>query len=128
MYSGLESIHKKYQDQGLRILAFPANDFGGQEPGNDTEIRAFCAKKAVTFDLFAKVSAKGENLCPLYKFLTTYPDEAIAGDVPWNFQKYLISRDGKPIAKFHPRVKPEGEEMTGAIEKALAAKPASKEG
>ena len=128
MYSGLESIYKKYRDQGFRILAFPANDFLGQEPGDNAQIRAFCAKKGVTFDLFAKVSVKGKNQCPLYRFLTTYPDEAIAGAVRWNFQKYLISRDGTPIAKFNPRVKPESEEMIRAIEKALAEKPALDDG
>ena len=128
MYSGLESIYKKYRDQGLRILAFPSNDFNSQEPGSNTEIKAFCAKKGVTFDLFAKVSAKGDNLCPLYKFLTTYPDKAIAGDVAWNFQKYLVARDGKVIAKFHPRTKPGSEKMKGAIEKALAANSTTKQG
>ena len=80
-----------------------------------------------TFHLYAKVSVKGDDQCPLYKFLTKHPNEAIAGDVAWNFQKYLVGRDGTVIARFHPRVKPESEEITSAIEKALAEK-AEKEG
>ncbi len=122
-YSGLESIYNKYKEKGLKVLAFPANNFGNQEPGSNSGIKAFCRDtKKVTFDLFAKVSVKGADQCPLYKFLTTYPDKAVAGDVAWNFQKYVIARDGKVIAKFPPRAKPESEEVTGAIEKALAAK------
>jgi glutathione peroxidase len=122
-YSGLESIYNKYKDKGFKVLAFPANNFANQEPGTAAEIRAFCAAKNVTFDLFAKVSVKGSDQCPLYRFLTTYPDKAVAGDVTWNFQKYLVGRNGKVIAKFGPRVKPEGAEVVSAVEKALAARP-----
>ncbi len=122
MYSGLESIYKKYKDKGFAVLAFPANNFAHQEPGTNSEIKAFCAKRNVTFDLFAKVSAKGDDQCPLYKFLTTYPDDSIAGRVTWNFQKYLVARDGTVVARFGPRAKPESDEIVGAIEKALKVK------
>lgn len=114
-------IHNKYKDQGFKVLAFPANNFANQEPGSNSEIKAFCSKKKATFDLFAKVSVKGKDQCDLYKFLTTYPDNAIAGDVAWNFQKYLVGRDGKVIAKFGPRVAPDSDEIATAVEKALEA-------
>lgn len=122
-YAGLETIYKKYKDQGLKILAFPANDFGGQEPGSNSEIKEFCAGKKVTFDLFNKISVKGDNQDPLYAYLTKHPDKNIAGDVQWNFQKYLVGRDGTVIAKFGPKTYPEEKEVTDAIEKALGIKP-----
>lgn len=78
-------------------------------------------KMKVTFDLFAKVSVKGEDQCPLYKFLTEYPDKAITGEVPWNFQKYLVGRDGRVIAKFGPRTRPDADEVVKAVEQALAS-------
>lgn len=77
----------------------------------------------MSFDLFAKVSVKGSDQCPLYKFLTTYPEKAVAGEVAWNFQKYLVGRDGKVIAKFGPRIKPESAEVVSAVDKALASNP-----
>ncbi len=119
----MESTYKKYKDQGLRVLAFPANDFGKQEPGTNAEIKTFCTKKFdVTFDLFAKISVKGEGQHPLYKFLTTHPDKDVAGDVAWNFQKYLVDRDGKVIAMFGPRTLPSDKELVDKIETALGAK------
>ena len=122
MYSGLESTYNKYKDQGLRVLAFPANNFGQQEPGTNTEIKKFCrASKKVTFDLFAKVSVKGDDQAPLYKYLTKHPNEAIAGEVAWNFQKYLIGRDGTVLAKWDPRLSPTDEKVIKQLEKALAA-------
>lgn len=126
-YAGLEAIYKKYKDQGLKILAFPANNFGGQEPGSNSEIKAFCAQHNVSFDLFDKISVKGADQAPLYGYLTKHPDKAIAGDVQWNFQKYLIGRDGTVLAKFGPKTYPEDKQVTDAIEKALAekAKPAT---
>jgi glutathione peroxidase len=127
-YAGLEAVYKKYKDQGLKILAFPANNFGGQEPGSNSEIKEFCAGKNVTFDLFDKISVKGEDQAPLYAYLTRHPDKAIAGDVPWNFQKYLVGRDGAVLAKFGPKTAPEDKEVIDAIEKALAAKPAAPKG
>jgi len=121
-YTQLEPLYKKYQDQGFRILAFPANNFNAQEPGTDAEIKKFCTKKyAVTFDLFSKVSVKGDDICPLYDYLTHHPDKDIAGPVMWNFQKYVVDRDGQVIAKFDPRTNPEDEKLTKVIEKALTA-------
>jgi len=118
----LESTFKKYKDKGFHVLAFAANNFGKQEPGTNKDIKQFCAKKNVTFDLFAKVSVQGEDQCPLYQFLTTYPDGDISGKVAWNFQKYLVDRSGKVVAKWGPRISPSDEKVTAVIEKALGQK------
>jgi glutathione peroxidase len=121
-YTGLEALYKKHKDQGFRILGFPANNFLGQEPGTNAQIKKFCSTKYnVTFDLFAKISVKGEDQAPLYRFLTQHSNKEIAGDVQWNFQKYLVGRDGKVMAKFSPRTKPDDEKLREAIETALAA-------
>jgi glutathione peroxidase len=123
-YSGLEEMYKKYADRGFAILGFPANNFLWQEPGTDEEIKEFCTTKYnVTFDMFSKISVKGSDQHPLYKFLTskdTNPE--FAGDVKWNFQKYLVDRNGKVIGKFSPGLNPLSEELTGAIEAALQQK------
>jgi glutathione peroxidase len=123
-YKGLEALYRKYRDQGFTILAFPANNFAGQEPGTDAEIREFCTLNYdVTFPLFSKISVKGEDQHPLYRFLTS--DEAnpsTGGEVQWNFQKYLVGRNGKVLAKFLSRVKPMSGGLTSAIEKALKAR------
>jgi len=107
------------------VLAFPANNFGNQEPGTNADIKDFCRRlKKATFPVFGKLSVKGKDQCPLYHFLTNYPDKKVVGEVVWNFQKYLVGRDGKVIAKFHPKVMPDSAELTKAIEKALSvAKP-----
>jgi len=125
-YAGLEAVYKKYKDKGFKVLAFPANNFGGQEPGTNAEIKTFCQQHSVTFDLFDKISVKGKDEAPLYAFLTKHPDKAIAGDVQWNFQKYLIGRDGTVLAKFSPKTYPEDKQITDAIEKALEAKGATR--
>ncbi len=123
-YKGLEPLYRKYKERGLRILAFPANDFLQQEPGTNADIKRFCRTKYdVTFDLFAKVCVKGDDICPLYAFLTKYPDPKVAGPVAWNFQKYLIDADGKPIEMFSPRTAPDDEKLIKAIEDALKAVP-----
>ncbi len=122
-YAGLEVIFKKYKDKGFKILAFPANNFGSQEPGSNSEIKAFCAKHNVSFDLFDKISVKGSDQAALYAYLTKHSEKSIAGDVEWNFQKYLVGRDGTVLAKFSPKKFPEEKEITDAIEKALADKP-----
>lgn len=122
-YAGLESIYKKYKDKGFKVLAFPANNFGGQEPGTNSEIKDFCQKHNVSFDLFDKISVKGPDQAPLYAYLTKHPEKSIAGEVEWNFQKYLVGRDGTVIAKFSPKKYPDEKEITDAIEKALADKP-----
>ena len=121
-YTGLETIWKKYQNQGLVVVGMPCNDFGSQEPGSPTEIKAFCsAKYDVTFPLFDKLHVKGEEQHPLYNALTgaTSP---FPGPVKWNFGKFLIGRDGKILARYDSKVEPESEELTKAIEAALAAK------
>jgi glutathione peroxidase len=121
-YKGLEALYEKYKDKGLVVLGFPANNFGEQEPGTNEEIAAFCEKNyGVTFDMFAKVSVKGDDICPLYKHLTTTTDLADdqRGDVKWNFEKFLINRDGKVINRFRSKVAPESEEMAKAIEAAV---------
>lgn len=127
-YEGIEALFKKYKDQGLRVLAFPANDFMSQEPGTNEEIKQFCASKyQVTFDLFAKISVAGDDQAPLYKFLTNHPNKDVAGKVEWNFQKYLVGRDGTVIARFNPRTKPDDSALVQQIEQALAtSKPAAK--
>jgi glutathione peroxidase len=120
-YKGLEALYRKYRDKGFVILAFPANNFGQQEPGSDVEIKDFCTTTYdVTFDLFSKISVKGSDQHPLYRFLTsaeTNPE--FAGDVKWNFQKYLIGREGRITGKFASAVDPLSAELTTAIEKAL---------
>jgi glutathione peroxidase len=119
-YKGLEALYEKYREQGLRVLGFPANNFGGQEPGSEAEIKRFCEDNyGVSFDLFAKLEADGEQISPLYKYLTT--QAGFDGPIPWNFTKFLADREGKIIARFHYRVKPEDPELIGAIEKALKA-------
>ena len=116
-------MYGKYKAHGLRILAFPANNFGNQEPGTNEEIKSFCSSEfEVSFDLFAKISVKGDDQHPLYQWLTTYPEGDVAGDVPWNFTKYLIGRDGKVIAKFGPRTLPEDPKVIEALDDALAAR------
>ena len=118
-YEGLESIYKKYKDQGLEILAFPCNQFGGQEPGTNEEIKNFCSSKYdVTFKLFDKIEVNGKNRSPLYTALTTNTNTE-QGDIKWNFEKFLISRNGQIVARFRSKVTPESLELTSAIEKEL---------
>jgi glutathione peroxidase len=119
-YAGLEKLHGELKDKGLVVLGFPCNDFGGQEPGSLEDIKAFCSSKyGVTFPMFAKVQTKpGEGQSELYAFLG-----ARTGSLPsWNFGKYLIGRDGQPIAYFSSKVAPDAKELREAIEKALAAR------
>ncbi|MFL6274527.1 MAG: glutathione peroxidase [Blastocatellia bacterium] len=120
-YEGLEKVYLKYKDRGLVILGFPANNFGGQEPGSNEEIKSFCSLKYnVTFPMFTKISVKGDDIHPLYKYLTDkQSDPQFGGDVKWNFNKFLIGRDGKIIGRFEPAVKPESPEVAQAIEQAL---------
>ena len=122
-YEGLQAIFDKYKGQGFTILGFPANNFGGQEPGTEAEIKEFCTLKyKVTFPMFAKISVKGEDQHPLYTYLTSKEtDPAFAGDITWNFNKFLIDRDGKIIARFSSKDTPESETVTKAIESALAS-------
>lgn len=120
-YKDLEEVYLKYKDKGFRILAFPANNFGHQEPGSDKEIKEFChTKYDVTFDLFSKISVKGDDQHPLYQYLTK--DSPFPGEVQWNFQKYLVDRDGNIVAKYLSRVKPTDKEVVGKIEALLKGK------
>ena len=123
-YETLQATYAKYKEKGFTILGFPANNFGSQESGTETEIKEFCTSKFhVTFPMFAKISVKGEDQDPLYKFLTskeTNPD--FAGDIKWNFSKFLVDRSGKVVARFEPKVTPDSPDVTAAIEKYIAAK------
>jgi glutathione peroxidase len=123
-YKALEALHEKYNDKGLSILGFPANNFGQQEPGTDTEIGEFCQKNyGVKFDMFSKISVKGEDKAPLYSFLTEpATNPTFAGEIRWNFEKFLVGRDGKVIARFAPQVTPDSKEVVDAVEAALAQK------
>ena len=120
-YTGLEKVYEKYKDQGFVILGFPANNFGAQEPGTNEEIKTFCSSKYnVTFPMYSKISVKGADIHPLYQFLTDkQTNPATAGDIKWNFTKFLVGKDGKVIARFESAVTPESPEVTSAIEKAL---------
>jgi len=123
-YEGLQALYDKYKDKGFVILGFPANNFGGQEPGTEAEIKEFCTSKyKVTFPMFAKISVKGEDQHPLYAYLTskeTNPN--FGGDVSWNFNKFLIDRSGKIVGRFTSKDKPMAESLTAEVEKHLAAK------
>ncbi len=119
-YSALESLYEKYKDQGFVILGFPANNFGSQEPGTNAEIKTFCSTKYnVTFPMFSKVSVKGDDTTPLYQYLTQRANPAVAGDIKWNFTKFLVDRNGQVVERFEPPVKPDSPEIVGAVEKLL---------
>jgi glutathione peroxidase len=124
-YKDLEAIYEKYKGQGLEILAFPANEFGGQEPGSNDEIKEFCSTKyKVSFPLFSKVVVKGKGIDPLFDFLTSdATNPKFAGPIKWNFNKFLVNRKGEVIARFEPKKDAHwSEPVVDAIEKALAEK------
>jgi glutathione peroxidase len=123
-YKDLEALHEKYADKGLVILGFPANDFHHQEPGTNAEIGEFCTKNyGVKFDMFSKIVVTGKDKAPLYDFLTSdKTDPKFPGEVKWNFEKFLISRDGQIVERFRSKVKPSSDEVTQAIEAELAKK------
>jgi glutathione peroxidase len=117
-YKGLEAMYLQYKGQGLEVLGFPSNDFGHQEPGTEKEIKDFCDRNYhVTFDMFAKTDVLGDNINPLYKYLTT--ESGFDGPVSWNFAKFLVGKDGKVIARFGPKVQPDDKDLVAALEKAL---------
>ena len=121
-YTGLESIYEKYKDKGFVVLGFPCNQFGGQEPGTNEEIKQFCSSQyIVTFPMFDKIDVNGANRHPLYVALAG-KDSPYPGDIKWNFNKFLIGKDGKIVKRFDSGVKPETEDMANAIDAALAAK------
>lgn len=121
-YGGLEELYDTFEDRGFVVLGFPCNQFGGQEPGTEGEIKTFCETTfGVRFPMFAKIDVNGPHRHPLYAFLTgepTAPDGP--GDVLWNFAKFLVDRQGKVVARFSPRTAPVSEEVVSAIERALS--------
>ena len=117
-YEALEALQKKYGARGLRVLGFPANEFGAQEPGTDSQIQQFCKMRfGVTFDLFSKIVVKGAGIHPLYDFLTT--QSGFDGEIGWNFAKFLVDRDGTVVARFAPEEAPESKTVAAAIEALL---------
>ncbi len=114
-YATLEALYRAYKDRGFEILGFPANNFGEQEPGTDEEIKTFCSTKYdVSFDMFSKISVKGDDIHPLYTYLTR--EAGHNGDITWNFNKFLVDRDGKVIARYGQKVDPMSEELKGLVE------------
>jgi len=121
-YKSLEALYQKYKDKGLVVLGFPCNQFGGQEPGTNEEIKEFCSSKySVTFPMFDKIDVNGTKRHPLYVALAG-KDSPYPGDIKWNFNKFLVGRDGKILKRFEPRTSPDAPEVTQDIEAALAAK------
>jgi glutathione peroxidase len=117
-YSDLQRMYEKYREQGFEILAFPANNFGQQEPGTNDEIKSFCyTKYSLTFPLFSKISVKGGDKHPLYRYLTE--QSPFPGEVEWNFQKYLVDRSGNVVARYHHRTKPLADEVLRDVERVL---------
>ncbi|GAB4216632.1 MAG: glutathione peroxidase [Sandaracinaceae bacterium] len=120
-YEGLQALYEKYAERGLEILGFPCNQFMGQEPGTEAEIKHFCqVKYDVTFPLFAKIDVNGPGAHPLYVHLKAQPTSPDGpGEIGWNFAKFLVDREGRVIARFAPTEKPQSAAIVGAIEKAL---------
>ena len=122
-YNGLERLQEQFADRGFSVVGFPCNQFGGQEPGSAEEIAEFCsATYGVTFPMFEKIEVNGPDRHPVYTELTALPDaDGEAGDIQWNFEKFLIGPEGQPIARFRPRTEPEDPEVVAAIEASLPA-------
>lgn len=119
-YTGLQKLWETYGDRGLVVIGVPSNDFGSQEPGSAEEIRNFCdTRYRITFPMMAKVHAKGPEIAPLYKSLTEETGDGIRGEVRWNFTKFLVDPEGRPVARFESKVEPLSEELTQAIESVL---------
>lgn len=121
-YEGLEKLQKQYEGRGFSVVGFPSNQFAGQEPGTAEEIQTFCSTTyGVTFPLFEKIDVNGDDQHPIYAELNKTADaEGYSGDIRWNFEKFLVSRDGEVLERFSPMVEPENADLVGAIEKALA--------
>jgi glutathione peroxidase len=118
-YTALQTMYERYRSKGFEVLAFPANNFGQQEPGTDAEIKGFCLTKySLSFPLFSKISVKGSDKHPLYRYLTE--KSAFPGEVEWNFQKYLVDPNGVVVARYHHRMKPLADEIVRDIEQTLA--------
>lgn len=120
-YAGLETLYEKFRDRGLEILGVPCNQFAGQEPGSDSEIAEFCERNfGVTFPLTSKADVRGKNQHPLYAELTKFKSGILPGLVKWNFEKFLVSREGTVVARFAPAVEPDSAAIIDAIEEALS--------
>ena len=117
-YAGLQELYETYQDSGLVVIGFPANNFGAQEPGTNEQIAEFCSSKFnVTFPMMAKISVKGDDIHPLYAYLTE--QSPFPGEITWNFNKFVVDRDGTVVARFGTKVTPQSDEVVDALEKAL---------
>ncbi len=123
-YEGLQALHEKYKEDGLAILAFPANNFGAQEPGTNVEIREFCdSNYGVTFDMFSKISVKGDDQEALYGYLTDKDKVGEHGsEIKWNFEKFLVNRKGEVVGHYRSKTEPMSDELAGAVESELEAK------
>jgi glutathione peroxidase len=123
-YKDLQAIYEKYKDRGFEVLAFPANEFGQQEPGDNAQIKEFCSTHyKVGFPLFSKIVVDGPGIHPLYAYLTSdQTNPKFAGQIPWNFTKFLVSKKGEVIGRFEPKEAPSSEKVAGAIERALGEK------
>lgn len=120
-YAGLQALHNKFEDEGFTVLGVPCNQFAGQEPGSDADIAEFCDRNfGVTFPLTAKADVRGKNQHPLYARLTKFKKGLLPGLVKWNFEKFLINRDGEIVARFAPTVEPDAPEVIEAVQAALA--------
>jgi glutathione peroxidase len=120
-YEGLQALYEKYEKDGLVVIGIPANEFGSQEPGTNEEIEKFCTSKyKVTFPMMSKIVVKGDGIDPLYRELTTTKTTpAPAGDISWNFEKFVVGKDGQVAARFNPRTKPNDPKLVGKIEEEL---------
>lgn len=119
-YEGLQELYESYSDQGFKVLGFPANNFGGQEPGTDEEIAQFCELNyGVSFPMFSKVSVKGEDQHPLFSYLTSADNPDFTGEISWNFEKFLVDRNGNVVRRFKSNVEPMSDELTSAITEKL---------
>ena len=119
-YRGLQDLYTRYHDKGFEVLGFPANNFGAQEPGSDQQIAQFCeANYGVSFPMFSKISVKGADIHPLYAELTGMP-APIGGEVQWNFQKYLVDREGKVVARFDSATVPDDATLVGKVEELIS--------
>jgi len=119
-YKDLEALYQKYKSKGLVVLGFPSNDFGGQEPGTNAEVKKFCEMKfKTTFPLFSKNPVKGAEKQEVYKFLTEASDKTLQGEVGWNFEKFVVNKDGKVVARFKSGVTPVGSDLEAKIQELL---------
>ncbi len=123
-YDGLQSMYEEYKDQGFVVLGFPCNQFGGQEPGSESDIKIFCKENYdVSFPMFSKVEVNGDDAAPIYKYLTAKDAQPKgSGKVTWNFEKFLVDREGNLVHRFAPSTKPDDKELTAAIEAELKKK------